>query len=275
MLVVDDAHALDATSAALVHQVVAADEGQRTRGACGRREPVPDAIVALWKDDLCERVELQPLSRPEVAELLASVLDGPVEAATAHALWDASRGNVMFLRELVRSGLDSDALVMRQGLWSWPGPRRIAPRLAELLAENLAALDEDERAVLEVLALGEPLELGRAREPDVGGGGGGARDEAPRRNRRPSDGRLRARLGHPLVGDVLQDALPDPKRRRLLRALADAIDARRRRTTITAELLRVVTWQLDAGVPVEPDAPRGRGTAVHSHRHRIGRAPGT
>ena len=39
-----------------------------------------------------------------------------------------------------------------------------------------------------------------------------------------SDGRLRARLGHPLVGDVLRDALPDPKRRRLLRALADAVD---------------------------------------------------
>ena len=182
MLVVDDAHALDTTSAALVHQLVAADEGQ-VLVALRSREPVPDAIVALWKDDLCERVELQPLSRPEVAELLASVLDGPVEAATAHALWNASRGNVMFLRELVRSGLDSDALVVRQGLWSWSGPRRVAPRLVELLAENLTALDEDERGVLEVLALGEPLELGRAREPDVGGSGGGARGEAPRRNR--------------------------------------------------------------------------------------------
>ena len=63
VLVVDDAHAVDTTSAALVHQLVAADEGQ-VLVALRSREPVPDAIVALWKDDLCERVELQPLRVP-------------------------------------------------------------------------------------------------------------------------------------------------------------------------------------------------------------------
>jgi ATP/maltotriose-dependent transcriptional regulator MalT len=250
VLVVDDAHALDAASAALVHQLAAAGEG-RVLVAVRSREPVADAIVALWKDDLCERVELQPLSRPEVAELLASVLDGPVEAATAHALWDTSRGNVMYLRELVRSGLDSDALLLRQGLWCWSGPRRIAPRLAELLAENLAALDRAERRVLEVLALGEPLDWDvlSALASVEAAEGLVAKHLVDFDTQRPDE--LRARLGHPLVGEVLQAELPDPTRQRLLRALADAIDAKADDRD-HHELLRVVTWQLDAGVPVEP-----------------------
>ena len=252
VLVVDDAHALDATSAALVHQVAAAGEG-RVLAAVRAREPVPDAIVALWKDELCERIELQPLSLPEVAGLLARVLDGPVEAATAHALWDTSRGNVMFLRELVRSGLDSDALAIRQGLWSWPAPRRIAPRLAELLAENLAALSERERDVLEVLALGEPLEwevLGHLTSADAAEALVTKHLVETETYADPSH-RLRARLGHPLVGELLQAALPDPKRRRLLRALADEISADGHGDD-HRDLLRVVTWQLDAGVAVEP-----------------------
>ena len=122
----------------------------------------------------------------------------------------------MFLRELVRSGLDSDALVMRQGLWSWSGPRRVAPRLVELLAENLTALDEDERGVLEVLALGEPLSWDVLANLTSAGAAEGlvAKHLVETES---SDGQLRARLGHPLVGDLLRDAVPDPKRRRLLR----------------------------------------------------------
>src|SRR5436190_228894 len=124
VLVVDDGHTLDPASAALVHQLAA--EELRADGllsvvvAVRSRELTPDAIVALWKDDLCERVELQPLSRTEIADLLERVLGGPVEAATAHALWDTSRGNVMFLRELVQSGLDSGELATRNELWAWP-----------------------------------------------------------------------------------------------------------------------------------------------------------
>ncbi|TMK61380.1 MAG: hypothetical protein E6G60_11305 [Actinobacteria bacterium] len=229
VLVVEDARALDETSAVLVHQMAGAEEA-RVLATVRSREPAPDAVTALWKDEFCERVELQPLARREVADLLARVLGGPVEAASVHALWDASRGNVMFLRELVHSGLASGTLAVRDGLWCWTRPLQLAPRLAELLAENLGTLHEPERAVLEVLALGEPLDC-----------------ETEER-----DGALRARLAHPLIGEVLNDALPVPTRRRLLRALADEVDVR------TAggrhELLRVVTWRLDAGAEVDLDS---------------------
>ena len=82
------------------------------------------------------------------------------------------------------------------------------------------------------------------------------------------DGRIRARLGHPLVGEVLQQGAAEPKRQRLLHAVADAIDAEGDGRD-HGELLRVVTWQLDAGIAVEPDAPRGCGSDVHPHRHQL------
>jgi DNA-binding CsgD family transcriptional regulator len=255
VLVVDDAHTLDAASAALVHQLAAeepsADGNISVLVAVRSREPTPDAIVALWKDDLCERLELQPLSRIEVTDLLEHVLGAPIEAATAHALWDTSRGNVMFLRELVQSGLDSGALAARDGLWAWPAPRHVAPRLAELLADNLAALTESERAVLEVLALGEPLGwdvLVQLVPSDA------AEGLVERRfvETETIDGSLFARLGHPLIGEVLHSALPDPRRLRLLRSLADKTDARHADDGDRGELLRVVTWRLDAGVDEDP-----------------------
>ena len=244
LLVVDDAHALDPASAAVVHQLAEGEEAV-ILAAVRTREPAPDAIVALWKDELCQRIELQPLSRAEVAELLAAVLGGPVEAATAHALWDTSRGNAMFLRELVYSGLARRALAVRDGLWSWPPPRHVAPRLAELLADNLDELTDRERAVLEVLALGEPLDwetLGHLSSAEAAEGLV-AKHLVETEH---ASNALRARLGHPLVGEVLLEAMPDPKRRRLLRSLADELQADDR------ELLRVVAWRTDAGIDEDP-----------------------
>lgn len=45
-------------------------------------QAAPDAIVALWKDGLAQRIELQPLSPGHVDELLETVLDGPIERRT-------------------------------------------------------------------------------------------------------------------------------------------------------------------------------------------------
>ena len=57
LLAIDDAHALDEASAALAHQLVGQD-GVRVVATVRRGEEVPDAIVGLWKDGLCERVDL-------------------------------------------------------------------------------------------------------------------------------------------------------------------------------------------------------------------------
>ena len=73
VLCVDDGHLLDDASAALVHQLVAAGEAFAVV-TLRSGEPVPDAVRALWKDELCElvssatlRADVDGWSRPRWA----------------------------------------------------------------------------------------------------------------------------------------------------------------------------------------------------------------
>jgi hypothetical protein len=78
---VDDGHRLDDASAAFVHHLaVSAQAFVVVTIRSGER--VPDPITALWKDGLAERVEIQPLRRDEMDDLVATVLSGEVERST-------------------------------------------------------------------------------------------------------------------------------------------------------------------------------------------------
>src|SRR5690606_31655833 len=82
LLFVDDAHLLDDASATLVHQV-AATGAATVLATVTAGEPAPDAVVALWKDGLAERVEISGLAAEAIERLLAATLGGPVDPATA------------------------------------------------------------------------------------------------------------------------------------------------------------------------------------------------
>ena len=73
-------------------------------------------------------------------------------------LWEATRGNVLFLRELCRDALDAGALTSA-GTGCGPGHRRRSPGRAshDLVAARIGALTPAERQVAGLLALGEPL----------------------------------------------------------------------------------------------------------------------
>lgn len=60
------------------------------------------------------------------------------------------------LRELVCAVLESGALAASGGIWRLVGGLHPTPWLAELVALRLGELPDPERAVLELLALGEP-----------------------------------------------------------------------------------------------------------------------
>jgi predicted ATPase len=154
---VDDAHLLDNGSAALVHQL--ALTGAITVLATVRSgETVPDPVLSLWKDGPAERIEVGCLDDPTTEELLLAVLGGPLDGASLRHLLHRCRGNPLFLRELVTGALESEALVDDGGIWHLRGGFEPSARLVELVAMRLGDLSEPERAVLELLALGEPLE---------------------------------------------------------------------------------------------------------------------
>jgi DNA-binding CsgD family transcriptional regulator len=242
VLCVDDGQLLDDASATLVHQVVAA--GEAFAAVTVRSdEPAPDAMRALWKDELCTRLELGALSREEVDVLLASALGAPADGATVTALWKRTRGNALFLRELVRHGLDGGLLADEGGVWRWRGRVEGGARLAELVDLRIDGLRPPARDLLELVAVGGPLELGLL-PPDAAG----AMEELERSELvvRRTDGRRRfVDVAHPLHGEAVRARLTATRLDAIHAQLADALEASGIRRG--GDLLRLATWRLEAG----------------------------
>jgi DNA-binding CsgD family transcriptional regulator len=236
VLCVDDGHLLDDASAVLVHQVVAAREAFALV-TVRRGEPAPDALRALWKDELCALLELGELSRGEVEALLCAALDGAIDGGTLHALWEASRGNALFLRELARHGIERGLLAPDGGLWRWRGDVEAGARLASLVDVRLEAAA---RGALELVATGAPLEAGLL-DP-------AALDALERADlvRRHGDGRRRfVDMAQALHGEAVRARLT-PTRVEAIRArLADAVEAHGARRA--GDRLRIAVWRLEAG----------------------------
>ena len=242
VLLVDDLHLLDLTSTLLLVHLV---EGGTLflLGTVRSGQPLADALAGLWQQGRAARVDLADLSREQVEDLLQAALDGPVAAGTAGELWTASRGNVLFLRELVLAAQAAGALRDQHGVWRLTGPLVRSARLVELVDARLRAVGGAAGELLELLALSEPVGV-----PELAALAGLGPLEALERSGLVSvraDGRRQqVTLAHPLYGEVVRGRLPALTRRRLLSDHADRVahrGARRRE-----DPLRIASWQLDA-----------------------------
>ena len=247
LVAVDDAQLLDPVSAALVLHLTTA-EAAFVLATVRSGEPCPDAIVSLWKDAGAQRLELGPLAEPAVDALVEAALDGPVEQRVLRWLEQSSRGNPLYVRELVLGALADGALAPEQGLWrmrDWPPP--VGGSLAALVARRMAGLGADARAPLELLALGEPLAVDAlaALTSEAAVEAAEAAGMAVAATARPGPD---VRLAHPLYGDVIRAELPVLRARALRRRLAAA--ALEGGPPGPEEALRVARWLLDAGEPI-------------------------
>ena len=211
---------------------------------------MPDPIRALWKDALTARVEVPALSQADTANLLSAALGGQVDGVTSRRLCQAARGNLLFLRELVESGIEHGVLSEMVRVWRWEGPWITTPRLVELISAQIGRLEPEEQEVLEIVAYGEPIgadlltslvathtvEMLEARNLLW------ARQEGRR---------VDVRLAHPLYGEVLRARCPAERAAAVRGALADAVEATGARRE--DDDLRIATWRLDACAPLRPD----------------------
>ncbi len=86
---VDDAHNLDPLSATLVYQLARAGAARLVVTVASEAEP-PDAIAALWSDDLLTRVAIEPLDRAQTAAFVESALDATLDVATPTSSFGAA-----------------------------------------------------------------------------------------------------------------------------------------------------------------------------------------
>ncbi len=200
-------------------------------------------MVRWWRDERGIRVDLGDLDPIGVDTLLHIALEGPLDGAASAALWRASGGNVLALRELVLGAQERGALVRRDGTWFLDRPLPAPDRLRELVELRLAALEPPAQDVLDLLALCQPLGLGQ-----LDAAAGLTVLEGLERQGLivvQTDGRRESvRLAHPTHGDVLRARLPALRRRSILLRQAETVEAwgARRREDPT----RIATWRLEA-----------------------------
>jgi DNA-binding CsgD family transcriptional regulator len=239
VLCVDDGQLLDDASAALVHQLVATGEAFAVV-SLRRGDPPPDALRALWKDDLCRLLDVGELPRDEVERLLTAALGAPVDGRSVTALWELTRGNALFLRELVRHGVDHGQLAEDGGVWRWRGEMKAGTRLGDFM--DLRIDDAGPGAqVLELVAVADPLELGLLEPAELA-----ALDEVERGElvtRRADRRRRFAAVAHPLHGEAVRARLTPTRVDAIHARLADAVQAHGARRG--GDLLRIAVWRLE------------------------------
>lgn len=254
LLVVDDAHLLDAHSATLVSQIALSGSAKLLL-TVRSGEPCPDAVVAIWKDGALPRLEVQTLSRGETTALAEAALGGQLDASAAERLFELSQGNALYLRQLIEGELDSGRLAPRHDVWRWTGTPQLSQSLSELVADRIGDQPAPVREVLDVLAIAEPVPLTTLRsvltEPDRTAGAGDPVERAERSGLIALDAALEVRSGHPLFAEVSRARLGTVRARRLraavVRALADAS------ATDATSVLRRASLMLDAEMPPDPE----------------------
>jgi DNA-binding CsgD family transcriptional regulator len=288
VLAVDDAHLLDESSVALLHLAVTQSNVQ-VLASVRTAEPLPPGLVGLWKDELLVRLDVAPLTRDGTEQLVLAMVsgvtgqgpepratgdgrqDGSVPASLLDRIWRLSRGNPLFVRELVTAAVER-----RDG---GGGGRILLPaegsreRLQELVEERLRLLERPWRQALEMVAVGEqvPLEaVERLADP--------ADLEALERRGLveivSTGGASTVQVAHPLYGEVLANSLPSLRRRRIMRDLIGAVEDLDR-----FDRLRLATWRLESGLPGEAEqllllAREALGRLDHRLAERLARAAG-
>ena len=250
VLAVDDVHLLDDLSTFVVHQIV-------QRGAAKviltvrDDEPIPAAIQEIWKADQFDRLDLQQLSLDETTTLLSATLDGPVDPDAAHRLWKLTRGNVLYLRNIVEQEVADGRIVQENGYWRWIGDPIMPPGLVELIESRIGALPAPVSDVIDVLAVGEPIELAAlTRITDAA-----AVEEAETRGLitlEPAGSGIEVRVAHPLYGEVRRKRAAHTRLRRLRGLVAAELAASSDRDDLEV-VVRRATLSLDSDLTPDAD----------------------
>jgi DNA-binding CsgD family transcriptional regulator len=219
VLGVDDVALLDDLSTFVVHQIIQR-RAAKVVLTIREGEPVPTATRELWNGAQFDRLDLQPLSEADITELISATLGAPLDPQAAERLWKLTRGNPLYLQNIVEQEVADERLTLQDEYWRWLGDPVLPPSLVELIEGRVGGLPSPVSDVIDALAVGEPIELGsltRITDP-------AAVEQADIRGLIAVDhvdDRVEARLAHPLYGEVRRSRAA-PTRLRRLRGLVAA-----------------------------------------------------
>lgn len=249
LVVVDDAHLLDPTSAGvLIH--LALSGAIRLVFTARTGEPLNDSLLGWLKDGAVRQIEVGPLIPSATAALAAGLLDAPLDAEGAHWLHATSAGNALYARELVLGARDVGGLVRRGNRWELAADHPpLSPLLTELVEQRLVSIGAEAKRALELVALAEPIGLDLI-EGLVGEAPLVELDERGLLSLIVSGSRVELRPSHPLYSEALRQQPLTLRRRRDLVELIRIVE--RSGLQRRDDPQRVALWRLTAGEAVDP-----------------------
>ncbi|KHO24527.1 helix-turn-helix transcriptional regulator [Mycolicibacterium setense] len=245
----DDAHLLDPLSAHVVHQL-AQTQGVRMVVTARSGGPEPDAVTALWKDGLLERIDLEPLSAAAAATLIESAAAGPVDSRSTRRFWKLTGGNALYLLQLVKDQIAAGRMHKSAGVWMWDGDVAVSQSITDMVGRRLGELDPGMALVLDTLSQCEPLSVDVLRDlVDLADLEAAEQMHLVTVERAGRD--LVATLAHPLYGELRRATAGEMHlssiRGKLARRLAAEPDGDMRATVRRALLA------LNSDLPPDPD----------------------
>jgi DNA-binding CsgD family transcriptional regulator len=247
---VDDAHLLDDLSTFALQQIVQRAAAKIVLTARDG-EPIPAATQELWAGGYFDRLDVQPLSQDETTALVSAALDGPLDPTAAGSLWRLTRGNPLYVRNIVEREITDGRLMAQRGCWRWGGEPVLPPSLLELIESRIGALPPSVSDVVDLLAVGEPVELeSLTRITDAA-----AVEEADLRSlvaMETVEERTQVRLAHPLYAEVRRQRTAPTRLRRLRGLVATELASSDGRDDMRT-VVRRAALSLDSDLPLDPD----------------------
>lgn len=159
IVAIEDAHWLDAPSAALAHDLVAATSDSSVLFVfTGRPEgdELLDGVAAGTTEPQRHRIDVGPLDREGVISMAGALLDGVPPGELIDALQLRTGGNPLFVQEVVRSLCDGGALVRDDSGWrlrsGWNADS-VPPTVEKVLAARIDMLPRQSAHVLQVASV--------------------------------------------------------------------------------------------------------------------------
>ena len=246
VLIVDDLDKLDAGTLALIHQLAVGGRAAVLATVRESQVSIP-AVAAFWEDEHLMRLDLGPLTRREHDDMVADLAGTPVPFGLGERIWELTQGNPLFAREVVLAlagdGVLQPEVPVSEALLE-------STRLRHYLGHRLEGLSEDERRIVASIALTEPLDASVVHHLFDA-----ATVETVHLHHlvltEHTEDRPVYRTSHPLLSELVRAALAPVTRDQLL---ADVVDASLEEAgEHPATDLRIASWLLEAGLPVDAD----------------------
>ncbi|MCC9194133.1 AAA family ATPase [Arthrobacter sp. zg-Y916] len=159
LLVVDNAHELDALSQTVTVQLLRQSDAALLATTpdlllCG------EELVRLWSEGKVRRIDLGPLDISDAQALMERITHGRPSALAVQTVWSQAKGNPLFTSLLCRDQIAAGRIQERGGTWTLTGPLTFSGEMSDWMESWYREIPLPQRTVVELVSLCPGIPMG-------------------------------------------------------------------------------------------------------------------